>query len=188
MKTALRNMMATSPFNRQEPTMAQDHIREVGPHPHDWQVAHTDPSNNMYQECGLCGTRRFVFSGGIPRQDWVDGAPWELEEAAQSEASLADPPRDPDSARSLQMGRPREQVESPQKQAERMQEQAEQLREQLMASKFADDENREPSDSQVRRMSKPSLTDLADQRGIDRSDDPTREMLADRIIAARSQG
>ena len=166
---------------------AGDHIKEIGPHAHEWVTVHTDDAQNSYQECSLCCARRVKHSSGVPRQDWLDGGEWETLEKAQEQApepgsdeavvaevkraSLAEEAAT-GSGIPIGAGTPTQLVKT---QAEKK------------AEEDQDGNDDEPSDSQVRRMSKPEMIEYADEIGVDRSDDPTRSDLAERIIAQRSQ-
>lgn len=87
--------MITAPRNMQA---GSDHVRNVGPHPHEWKNVGTDARGEVYQECTVCGTRRCLRGARFEalRFDWLEGtAPWLLSEEKAEPAKTADETKAP---------------------------------------------------------------------------------------------
>lgn len=63
-----------------------DHIREIGPHPHEWRMIGRDGAGEVYDECLLCGTRRTTAAehSRAQRRDWLAGAAWDVNPERQT--------------------------------------------------------------------------------------------------------
>lgn len=89
--------MIKAPRNMQA---GSDHVRVVGPHPHEWKNVGTDARGEVYQECIVCGTRRWLRGARFEalRFDWLEGtAPWDLpEDEPKAKVELAPEPDDDD--------------------------------------------------------------------------------------------
>ena len=74
LKSPQTMMLAEAPDNR-----SSLHIREIGPHQHEWVYVGVDGSLERYQECSTCGTRRVVSGNNqdAARQDWLAGGDWD---------------------------------------------------------------------------------------------------------------
>ena len=69
------------------------HIRDVGPHPHDWATARQD-SAGVSQECRTCGTRRYTPGDTPIERAWLAGGDW-LDAKPAAEPRAAEEPKKP---------------------------------------------------------------------------------------------
>ncbi|MCD6070546.1 MAG: hypothetical protein K0S42_1062 [Microvirga sp.] len=62
-----------------------DHIREVGPHAHDWVDVGRDGAGEIYRECLQCGSRSTTASEHTraQRRDWLAGGKWDVKAEKQ---------------------------------------------------------------------------------------------------------
>lgn len=186
------------------------HVRDVGVHQHMWAAAGEDPVG-VYEECSLCGARRMrtATPGVAPGQTgWLAGGAWagpEVPEDSPAVETKSGPwaPELGDRVAIVEPKDDRERMMAGMAPEHADEQQA--LREGIAQAtgqqppkdtgasdrphlKQNEGEEKEPTDSQVRSMSKPKLVEYGKKLGLELSEDEmSQQDMVDEILAARSE-